>query len=129
MTQHIVFISGGTSGINLGIAKGFAAKGAKLLVFGRDGAKADAATEELRDETGATVMAGSADVRDPGGIALLFQCAAAKLGAPTVVIAGAAGAAGWVEPALAGPAAGAGRTVAGTQRLCRRRLCPRQQGE
>ena len=99
MTQHIVFISGGTSGINLGIAKGFAAKGAKLLVFGRDGAKADAATEELRDETGATVMAGSADVRDPGGIALLFQCAAAKLGAPTVVIAGAAG--NFMAPAVA----------------------------
>ena len=91
MTQHVVFISGGTSGINLGIAKGFAAQGAKVLVFGRDGAKADAAAAEIRAETGATVMAGSADVRDAVGIAELFARATAELGAPTVVISGAAG--------------------------------------
>tara|TARA_R110000850_G_scaffold80010_15_gene172119 strand:+ start:1122 stop:1913 length:792 start_codon:yes stop_codon:yes gene_type:complete len=91
MTHHVVFISGGTSGINLGIAKAFAAKGAKVLVFGRDAAKADAAAAEIREETGATVMAGSADVRDAAAIAELFARATAELGAPTVVIAGAAG--------------------------------------
>ena len=91
MTQDVVFISGGTSGINLGIAKGFAAKGAKVLVFGRDAAKADAAAAEIRAETGATVMAGSADVRDADAIGELFARATAELGAPTVVIAGAAG--------------------------------------
>jgi indolepyruvate ferredoxin oxidoreductase len=32
------------------------------------------------------------------------------------------------EPALARSAAGAGRTAAGTQGLCRHRLCPRQRG-
>lgn len=91
MTDHVVFISGGTSGINLGIAKGFAAKGAKVLVYGRDATKADAAAAEIRKETGATVMAGSADVRDAAAIGELFARATAELGAPTVVIAGAAG--------------------------------------
>lgn len=91
MIQHIVYISGGTSGINLGIAKGFAAKGAKVLVFGRDPAKADAAAAGLRAETGATVMSGNADVRDAAAIAELFQRAGAELGPPSVVIAGAAG--------------------------------------
>jgi len=91
MTPHVVFISGGTSGINLGIAKGFAARGAKVLVFGRDGAKADAAAAEIHAETGSTVLAASADVRDAAGIADLFARATAALGAPTVVIAGAAG--------------------------------------
>ena len=43
MTDDVVYISGGTSGINLGIAKGFAARGAKVLVFGRDASKAEAA--------------------------------------------------------------------------------------
>jgi NAD(P)-dependent dehydrogenase (short-subunit alcohol dehydrogenase family) len=86
-----VFISGGTSGINLGIAKAFARGGDKVLVFGRDAAKADAAAEEIRRETGSDVMAGSADVRDPAAIAALFAEATAKLGAPSVVIAGAAG--------------------------------------
>ena len=91
MTDHVVFISGGTSGINLGIAKGFAAKGAKVMVFGRDPAKAEAAAAEIRSESGATVMAGSGDVRDPEAMAELFRRAVAELGAPTVVIAGAAG--------------------------------------
>jgi NAD(P)-dependent dehydrogenase (short-subunit alcohol dehydrogenase family) len=86
-----VFISGGTSGINLGIAKAFARRGDKVLVFGRDAAKADAAAEEIRAETGSDVMAGSADVRDPAAIAALFAEATARLGAPSVVIAGAAG--------------------------------------
>jgi NAD(P)-dependent dehydrogenase (short-subunit alcohol dehydrogenase family) len=92
MSEHVVFISGGTSGINLGIAKGFAAKGAKVLVFGRDGAKADAAAAEIRAETdSAAIMGGSADVRDAPAVAELFSRATAELGAPTVVIAGAAG--------------------------------------
>jgi NAD(P)-dependent dehydrogenase (short-subunit alcohol dehydrogenase family) len=92
MTQHIVLISGGTSGINLGIAKGFAAKGAKVMVFGRDPAKADAAVADIRsDIPGAMAMPGHADVRDAPAIADLFGRAAAELGAPTVVIAGAAG--------------------------------------
>lgn len=98
MTQHVVFVSGGTSGINLGIAKGFAAKGAKVMVFGRDSAKADVAAAEILEETGATVMAGSADVRDPAAIADLFARATAELGAPTVVIAGAAG--NFMSPAV-----------------------------
>lgn len=91
MTGKTVFISGGTSGINLGIAKGFAAQGDKVLVFGRDPDKAQAAAQEIREETGGTAMAGSADVRDMEAIRSLFEHATEMLGPPTVVIAGAAG--------------------------------------
>jgi NAD(P)-dependent dehydrogenase (short-subunit alcohol dehydrogenase family) len=98
MHEHVVFISGGTSGINLGIAKGFAALGARVLVFGRDAAKADAAAAEIRGQTGATVMAGSADVRSFEAIQSLFERATQELGAPDVVIAGAAG--NFMAPAL-----------------------------
>jgi AMP-binding enzyme C-terminal domain len=60
--------------------------------FGRDPAKADAAAAEIRGEhPGAAVMAGNAEVRDATAIAELFARATAQLGAPTVVIAGAAG--------------------------------------
>jgi len=38
-----VCVSGGTSGINLGIARHFARAGAKVFVFSRDPAKVDAA--------------------------------------------------------------------------------------
>lgn len=90
--HQVVYISGGTSGINLGIAKGFAARGASVLVFGRDPVKAEAAAAEVRavPEAGA-VMAGSADVRDPAAIRELFARAVEQIGAPGVVIAGAAG--------------------------------------
>jgi NAD(P)-dependent dehydrogenase (short-subunit alcohol dehydrogenase family) len=91
MSNHTIFISGGTSGINLGIAKGFAAKGAKVMVFGRDAAKAEVAAAEIRTETRAIVMAGSADVRDAVAVGELFDRAAGELGAPSVIVAGAAG--------------------------------------
>jgi NAD(P)-dependent dehydrogenase (short-subunit alcohol dehydrogenase family) len=87
----VVYISGGTSGINLGIAKAFAAAGASVLVFGRNQQKADAAAEEIRLTTGRSALAGSADVRDPQALAALFARGVSEIGAPDVVIAGAAG--------------------------------------
>lgn len=85
------FISGGTSGINLGIAKGIAARGGKVLVFGRDADKAEMAAAEIEREYGSIAMAGSADVRDAAAIAALFAEAVERIGAPDIVIAGAAG--------------------------------------
>ena len=87
----VAFISGGTSGINLGIAKGIASRGGKVLVFGRDGAKASAAAAEIAAETGGHAMGGSADVRDPAALTALFAQGVEQLGAPDLIIAGAAG--------------------------------------
>jgi NAD(P)-dependent dehydrogenase (short-subunit alcohol dehydrogenase family) len=89
--SHVAYISGGTSGINLGIAKTLAARGAAVLVFGRDAQKAARAADEIRQETGARAMGESADVRDYAAIAQLFAKAKAEIGAPSIVIAGAAG--------------------------------------
>jgi NAD(P)-dependent dehydrogenase (short-subunit alcohol dehydrogenase family) len=75
----------------LGIAKGLAQRGAAVLVFGRDGAKADAAAKEITAETGGRAMAGSADVRDIAALTELFNRASTELGKPSFVIAGAAG--------------------------------------
>lgn len=91
LENRVAFISGGTSGINLGIARLMAARGAKVMIFGRDPAKAAAAASAIRETTGGEVMDGAADVRDPAAIATLFSTAAAKLGIPDIVIAGAAG--------------------------------------
>ena len=85
------YISGGTSGINLGIARAIAERGGKVLVFGRDMEKARAAAAEIMQQCGGTAMPGSADVRDPQAIADLFARAKEELGAPDLVIAGAAG--------------------------------------
>lgn len=94
-----VFISGGTSGINLGIAEGFAARGARVLVFGRDAEKAEQAATKLRSLSDAQIMAGSADVRNYDAVLSLFERARAELGNPDVVIAGAAG--NFMAPAVA----------------------------
>lgn len=91
MSARVVFISGGTSGINLGIAKSFAARGDTVLVFGRDAAKAEAAVAEIKSQTGGHALAGSADVRSFDALEALFEDATSQLGPPDVVIAGAAG--------------------------------------
>ena len=43
-----VFVAGGTSGINLGIAEGFAAAGARVAVMSRSPQKVDAAVSAGR---------------------------------------------------------------------------------
>lgn len=85
------FISGGTSGINLGIASHLAERGAKVMIFGRDPDKAAKAAAGIRAATGQHIVAGAADVRDPAAIAELFRRTQTEIGTPDVVIAGAAG--------------------------------------
>ena len=46
-TGATVFVAGGTSGINLGIAEGFAAAGARVAVMSRSQDKVDAAVKAL----------------------------------------------------------------------------------
>jgi len=58
-----VFVVGGTSGINLGIARGFARAGATVGVASRSQDKVDAAVETLTD-AGPPAAGFAADVRD-----------------------------------------------------------------
>ena len=88
------FIAGGTSGINLGIAKRYAELGAKVAVAGRNPEKAAAAAAEI----GHGAIGLSCDVRDYVQIRAALEEAAAKLGPLDIVISGAAG--NFVAPAL-----------------------------
>jgi NAD(P)-dependent dehydrogenase (short-subunit alcohol dehydrogenase family) len=90
----VAFVAGGTSGINLGIAKRFAELGAKVAACGRDPDKARTAAAEISE--GALGM--SADVRDYGAIRGAMEQASGELGAFDIVIAGAAG--NFLAPAL-----------------------------
>ena len=60
-TGRTVFVAGGTSGINLGIARAFAACGARLGVASRSREKVDAAVATL----GPGALGYAFDVRDP----------------------------------------------------------------
>lgn len=96
MSEHAgktVFITGGTSGINLGIAKGFAREGAKVAVIGRDPERAASAEAEIKAECadGADVMGFSCDVRDYDAVEAALAKVADTYGTIDVLVAGAAG--------------------------------------
>jgi NAD(P)-dependent dehydrogenase (short-subunit alcohol dehydrogenase family) len=89
-----VFITGGGSGINLGIARNFAALGAHVAICGRTQEKLDAAAVELRalnQHAGGKVLPVTADVRDPAALESAFARTRDELGPIDVLVSGAAG--------------------------------------
>ncbi|MCK0069599.1 SDR family oxidoreductase [Kordiimonas laminariae] len=87
---QVAFITGGGSGINLGIAKNMAAAGAKIAICGRTFEKLEKAAEEIR-EHGVDVFPVAADVRDLEAMEKAFVETKATLGTVSIVVAGAAG--------------------------------------
>jgi NAD(P)-dependent dehydrogenase (short-subunit alcohol dehydrogenase family) len=85
-----VFVTGGGSGINLGIARTFAGLGANIGICGRSQQRLDAAAAGLR-EIGARVSATSADVRMPDQLLSAMNASRDALGDIDVLICGAAG--------------------------------------
>ena len=61
LSGRVALVTGGNSGIGLGMARGMAKAGAKIAVVGRDGNKNEAAMRELQG-LGAEVIAISADL-------------------------------------------------------------------
>ena len=91
LKDKIAFIAGGTSGINLGIAKGLVEVGAKVAVLGRNPDKAKAAAQEIMNEVGGTAIALVADVRDADQVEAALAQAVDALGKIDILISGAAG--------------------------------------
>lgn len=91
-------VVGGTSGINLGIAKRFVSAGANVTIVGRNAEKAAGAVAEIRAETGGEARYDIADVRDYDSVAKVMANAAEAHGPLDIVIAGQAG--NFVAPAV-----------------------------
>lgn len=85
-----VFVAGGTSGINLGIAEGFAAAGARVAVMSRSPQKVAAAVTRLQ-ALGAQATGKAADVRDPDATSAALRHAYEAFGDIDVLVSGAAG--------------------------------------
>lgn len=102
-----VFVAGGSSGINLGVAHRFAEQGAKVAICSRSADRIEGAVEDLRQHGGETLGI-PADVRDYGQVETALKTAKDALGTIDVLISGAAG--NFVAPAL-GMSANGFRTV------------------
>lgn len=85
-----VFVTGGGSGINLGIARCFAQVGADIAICGRTQDRLDLAAQELVS-LGARVSTAVADVRDQEAVAAALSRACDEIGPVSTVICGAAG--------------------------------------
>lgn len=85
-----VFVTGGGSGINLGIAKNFAAVGANVAICGRTRERLDVAAREI-EALGAQVFAKVADVRQMPALQAAIEETKQALGAIDVLVCGAAG--------------------------------------
>lgn len=85
------FISGGTSGINLEIARVLSAYGARVCIIGRDPDKAMRAADQIREATGGEVLPLGVDVRDYDSVSEAMQQASTRFGNFSIVVAGAAG--------------------------------------
>ena len=92
-----VFVAGGSSGINLGIATAFAQAGARVAIASRSPERVAGALESLR-QWGGQVEGYNADVRDAEAIASVLQQARDAMGPFDVLVSGAAG--NFVAPAL-----------------------------
>ncbi len=85
-------VTGGTGGINLGIARRFVEAGADVAVLGRNPDKAAAAAASLAAaRQGAKAVPLVADVRDPKALGDAIAKGAAELGPLDVLVCGAAG--------------------------------------
>ena len=89
-TGRTVFITGGGSGINFGIAKSYAAVGANVAICGRTEEKLDHAKGEL-ESLGAKTHAVVADVRDFQAMQDACDEIQVALGPITDLVCGAAG--------------------------------------
>ncbi len=93
-----VFVAGGTSGINLGIAKAFAQAGANVAVFSRNPERVEQAAHTLR-ALGGKCLGLIGDVRAPDTVVAALTQAHEAWGPIDVLVSGAAG--NFVAPASA----------------------------
>ena len=96
LAGKVAFVAGGSSGINLGIAKRFAAAGAKVAIISRSPEKIEAAAKEVAAFGPCIGMA--ADVRDYAAVEAALKRTHDEFGPIDIVLSGAAG--NFVAPAL-----------------------------
>jgi NAD(P)-dependent dehydrogenase (short-subunit alcohol dehydrogenase family) len=86
--SRVAVVTGGASGIGLGVAHGFVADGHRVALVDSNAEAAESAAEELRRE-GATAIAVAADVADRAAVADGFDRIRAELGPVEILVTSA----------------------------------------
>jgi len=89
LTGKVAVVTGGNGGIGLGMARGLARAGARVVIAARDAAKSAHAVEELR-AIGSDAFAVSTDVGDEVSVAALFAEIARRCGRLDILVNNAA---------------------------------------
>ncbi len=89
LKEKVAIVTGSTSGIGIGIAKLFAAEGAKVVICGRRESKGQAVVESIRQE-GGEAFYHFMDITAPESIEQLFADTAEKYGKIDVLVNNAA---------------------------------------
>src|ERR1700709_1744422 len=79
IVSRVAVVTGGASGIGLGVAQRFVADGHRVAVFDRNGAAAQAAPDDLA-ANGGTAIGVEVDVADWAAVATAFDQVRAELG-------------------------------------------------
>jgi len=85
LTGKVAVVTGGNGGIGLGMARGLAGAGARVVVAGRDAGKSDAAVAELTKRGGSAVAA-AVDVTDEASCRALVDGVAATEGRLDILV-------------------------------------------
>jgi 2-hydroxycyclohexanecarboxyl-CoA dehydrogenase len=87
-TNRVAVVTGGASGIGLGVARRFAADGHPVAVLDRNASAAETAADELRSE-GATAVAVEVDVADRASVDGAFDRVRTELGRVAILVTSA----------------------------------------
>ena len=91
LAGHVAIVTGGATGIGRAIARGFARLGADVCIASRKADVLARAAAELSTETGRTILAVAADVRNPDDAQRVIDAAVARFGGLDTVVNNAAG--------------------------------------
>ncbi len=91
LKDKVALVSGASKGLGLGVARALALDGAKVSICSRDQAGIEAAAQQLREETGATVIAFAADVTKAADVQAWIEGSVSQLGKIDAILVNAGG--------------------------------------